>query len=1185
MTVCSKCGAENQADAKFCGECGVGLAALCPACSTANEPGRKFCFECGAALGSLPGSAAAVPAQERATPAAERRLVSVLFADLVGFTSASEDRDAEDTRELLSRYFETAQQQISRYGGTVEKFIGDAVMAVWGTPVANEDDAERAVRAALDLVAAVPELDASLATRVGVLTGEAAVTLGAVGQGMVAGDLVNTASRIQSAAEPGTVFVGEATKRATEAAIAYEPAGEHELKGKTERLPLFRALRVIAARGGAQRSAGLEPPFVGRDRELRLAKELFHGCAEESKAHLVSVSGIAGIGKSRLVWEFEKYMDGLVEEVWWHRGRCLAYGDGVAYWALAEMVRGRAGILEEEAPEPALAKLRASIGEHISDPDERSWLEPRLAHLLGLAERTAPDREDLFSAWRLFFERLAERGPVVLVFEDIQWADTALLDFVEYLLEWSRNHPLFVVTLARPELAERRPGFGAGGRNSTTLSLEPLSGRAMDELLAGFVPGLPEELRAQILARAEGVPLYAVETVRMLLDRGLLAREGDVYRPTGPIEALDVPETLHALVAARIDGLDPAERRLLQNAAVLGKSFTRTGVATLSGIDEAELEPLLTGLVRKEVLSVQVDPRSPERGQYAFLQDLLKRVAYETLAKAERKSRHLAAAAHLLQAFGAGEQEIVEVVAAHYVDAYRAAPDADDAPEIKARAEEMLTRAGERAASLAANDEAQHYFERAAELAADPLAEAHLHERAGETARASGRADQAQAHLGLALELYEAQGLMHPAARVSANLGVIEWRMGRLEEAVERMEQAFTVLAGDEVDADLATLAAELGRLHFFKGELELAAERIDTAIEIAESLWLPGVLSHALNTQGLIAGSRGRFEQARGLITHALGLALENDLTAAALRAYNNLGDLLDRRDRYEEAIALVQQALELARKAGDRRMEWMLMGELAWYLMRVGRWSESLELIAQVPQEQPTAGPSLPYLWTAAPSIPHSLVEIAAGRGDHIEARRTLSLVSAWKDSADVQDRSSYELVKARVHRAEGRYEDALAVSDDVLKNLEAVGVVDDYGIKFGLCEGLESALALGRFVMADELLARIEAIPPGKRSPSLRAQASRFRARLTAARGEQARVEQWFKTAEAVFREHSLVFHMAVTELEHAEWLITQGRAEDAEPLLAEARQIFERLEATPWLERATAAAAEPHAPVPA
>jgi len=1160
--ICARCGAENAPGRKFCTECGTSLVAACPSCGASIDGTEKFCGECGAAL--LGGQPAPAPGPVITAPAAERRLVSVLFADLVGFTSASEGRDAEDTRELLSRYFETAQRLISLYGGTVEKFIGDAVMAVWGTPTANEDDAERAVRAALDLVAAVPDLAPGLAARAGVLTGEAAVTLGAEGQGMVAGDLVNTASRIQSAAEPGAVLVGEATKRATEAAIAYEPAGEHELKGKAELVPLYRALRVTAARGGAQKSAGLEPPFVGRDRELRLVKELFHASGEEGKAQLVSVVGIAGIGKSRLAWEFEKYVDGLAENFWWHRGRCLAYGEGVAYWALAEMVRMRAGILEEEAPEPALVKLHASIEEHVADPEERSWLEPRLAHLLGLAERTAPDREDLFSAWRLFFERLGEQGPVVLVFEDLQWADNGLLDFVEYLLEWSRSHPLFVLALARPELAERRPGFGSGGRNATTLSLEPLSERAMEELLDGFVPGLPEELRAQILARAEGVPLYAVETVRMLLDRGLLAREGDVYRPTGPIEALDVPETLQALVAARLDGLGPEERRLLQDASVLGKSFTKAGLAELSGLAKAELEPLVASLVRKEVFSVQADPRSPERGQYSFLQDLLKRVAYETLAKAERKARHLAAAAHLVQAFGAGEQEIVEVIAAHYLDAYRAAPDADDAPEIRGRAQEMLTRAGERAASLAANEEAQHYFERAAELTDDPLTEAALRERAGATAWVAGQVDQARSHLERALELYEDQGMTHPAARISARLGEVEWRSGHLEQALERMERAFAVLAGDEPDNDLATLAAELGRLHFFKGEIGLATERIDTAIEIAESLWLPEVLSHALNTHGVIASFNGRSEQSVALLKHALELALEHDLTRAALRAYNNLGDQLDRRDRYEEAIELHRRGLALARKAGDRIMEWRLLGELGYCLLRTGQWAESVALAEEVPEDQ------LAY----ALSVANTLVEISASRGDPEAARRVLSRISDLKDSADVQDRSSYAALCSLVLRAEGRFEEALAASEEALASLEVFGSGVSADSKIALCEGLESALVLGRLEVAEELLGRIDAIPPGKRPPSMRAHAARFRARLAAERGEDEGVEQGFKTAGAVFREHGLTFPLAVTQLEHGEWLTGRGRADDADALLAEAREIFERLEAIPWLERVDA-----------
>jgi class 3 adenylate cyclase/tetratricopeptide (TPR) repeat protein len=1158
---CPSCGTQNRPEARFCLNCGSTLARACPNGHPVPAEAR-FCDECGAQVAGDPAPASAtVQEPAPAAPAAERRLVSVLFADLVGFTAASEGRDAEDTRELLSRYFETCQRLISLYGGTVEKFIGDAVMAVWGTPLANEDDAERAVRTALDLVAAVPDLAPGIAARAGVLTGEAAVTLGAEGQGMVAGDLVNTASRIQTAAEPGSVLVGEATRRATEAAIAYEPAGEHELKGKTEPVPLYRALRVTANRGGVQKSVGLEPPFVGRERELRLVKELFHASAEEGKAQLVSVVGIAGIGKSRIGWEFEKYVDGLADNFWWHRGRCLAYGEGVAYWALAEMVRMRAGIVEEEAPESALAKLRTSIAEHVHDPDERSWLEPRLAHLLGLAERTAPDREDLFSAWRLFFERLADAGPVVLVFEDLQWADAGLLDFVEYLLEWSRNHPLYVVALARPELLERRPTFGAVGRNATTLSLEPLSARAMEQLLDGFVPGLPGGLRGQILDRSEGIPLYAVETVRMLLDRGLLAREGDVYRPAGEVGALDVPETLHALVAARLDGLEPDERRLLQDASVLGKSFTKAGLAALSGLGEAGLEPLVTSLVRKEVLSVQADPRSPERGQYSFLQDLLKRVAYETLAKGERKARHLAAAAHLAHAFGAGEQEIVEVVAAHYVDAYQAAPDADDAPEIKAKAQEMLARAGERAASLAANDEAQHYFEQAAELSDDPVVEAQLHERAGRTAFASGRVEEARSHFERALELFEEQGMTHPAARATARLGEAEWRSGHLDEALERMEHAFEVLSGDEPDEDLATLAAELGRLHFFKGEPELAVPRIDRAIEIAESLWLPEVLSEALNTQGLIAGYAGRSEQALALIKHSLELALEHDLTRAALRAYNNLGDLLDRRDRYEEAIELVRPALALARKAGYRMNEWRLLGELGYYLLRTGNWDEALELAREVPEDR---------ILTAV-SVANTLIEIAAERGEPDESRRVLVLLSDLEGSADVQDRWGFASLTALTLRGEGRHGDALAASEEGLEALGfyAGGVSADAKIAIG--EGLESSLVLGRFEHVEALLGRIEAIPSGRRPPYMVAQAARYRARLAVARNQHDGVEQGFKTAEAVFREHGLRFFVAATELEHAEWLVGQGRREEAEPLLAEARELFERLEAAPWLER--------------
>jgi class 3 adenylate cyclase len=467
---CSNCGTANEPGRKFCGECGARLTVACPACGTPNAPGTKFCGECGTLLAGAEQSRNGDQPLRAHEPVAERRLVSVLFADLVGFTTLSESRDAEEVRELLTRYFDTCRELVTRYGGVIEKFIGDAVMAVWGAPTTNEDDAERAVRAALDLTAAVAALGEgvglpSLRARAGVLSGEAAVTLGAKGQGMVAGDLVNTASRIQSAAQPGTVLVGSETKHATDSAIEYEPAGVQELKGKAEPIELWRAVRVVGLVGGAVRAREIEPPFTGRDPDLRLIKGLFHASADEKRAHLVSVLGIGGIGKSRLAWEFEKYVDGLAMDVWWQRGRCLAYGDGVAFWALAEMVRGRAGIVEDEATESALEKLRASLDVHVPDPEERRFVEPRLSQLLGLEARAAGDQENLFSAWRIFFERLADTMPTILVFEDLHWADSSLLDFIEYLLDWSRDRPRLHLALPGAAAACRRGGIARGCRH------------------------------------------------------------------------------------------------------------------------------------------------------------------------------------------------------------------------------------------------------------------------------------------------------------------------------------------------------------------------------------------------------------------------------------------------------------------------------------------------------------------------------------------------------------------------------------------------------------------------------------------------------------------------------------------------------------------------------------------------
>ena len=1165
---CSQCGADNRAGQRFCGECGTPLSGACPSCGAENPPGQKFCGGCGTPLGAATTALARTPAPPP-TPASERRLVSVLFADLVGFTTLSENRDAEEVRELLSRYFETSRQLIERYGGTVEKFIGDAVMAVWGTPVAKEDDAERAVRASLDLLAAVSALGQEvgapeLKARAGVLTGEAAVTIGAEGQGMVAGDLVNTASRIQSAAEPGTVLVGESTKRSAEAAIAYDDAGEHELKGKAEPVQLWRALRVVAGARGSMRSAGLEAPFVGRDRELRHVKELFHASAEEKKAQLVSVTGIAGIGKSRLAWEFEKYIDGLADESFWHRGRCLSYGEGVAYWALAEMVRMRCGILEDEEPTTAREKLRVTLEQHLPDANEARWVEPRLAHLLGLEEGVAGDQENLFSAWRILFERLAEDAPTILVFEDLQWADAGLLDFLEYLLEWSRSHPLFVLALARPEFADKRPTWGAGKRSSTQLYLEPLPPQAMTDLLTGLVPGLPNDLRQRILERAEGVPLYAVETVRMLLDRGLLAREGNTYRPTGEVETLEVPETLHALVAARLDGLTTAERRLVQDGSVLGKTFTKQGLIALTGLPDPELEPLLGSLLRKEILSVQADPRSPERGQYAFLQDIVKRVAYETLSKKERKTRHLAAAEFLAAAWSAEEDEIVEVVATHYLDAYDASPEAPDAEEIRGKARKMLVRAGERAASLAANAEAQRSYDRAAELTDDPLVQAELHERAGIMAYAGARADEAGGRFERAIALFEAAGADRAAARVSARHAEILWDRGRLEQGLESMDRAFHVLSQDEPDADLAALAAQVGRFMFFHGDHVLALERTETALDMAEALSLPEVLANGLNTKAIILISHERPREGLTLMRYALEVATENDKPSAALRAYYNLADSLARLDRFEESVSAVRDGLALSRRVGNRYWEWSFAAQ-GYPFFALGLWDEALELRQQLPDTD----------WSQArlsfAGLPTTLVPLYVHRGQISEAEELMTMLAELATSDDIQERSQYKAGMARLLLARGRPAEALAAAEEGLSERQSIGISSE-SMKEAFVSAVEAALQLDDLETAEELIAIVDALPPGRSSQFLQAHSSRFRALLAARHGELDEAERLFKRATGLFRELSVPFYLAVTLLEQAEWLTGQGRAGDAEGLLADAHELFERLGAKPWLERA-------------
>jgi tetratricopeptide (TPR) repeat protein len=915
---------------------------------------------------------------------------------------------------------------------------------------------------------------------------------------------------------------------------------------------LWRALRVVAGARGQLKSAGLEAPFVGRARELRVLKELFHASAEERKAHLVSVTGIAGIGKSRLGWEFYKYFDGIVEGVWWHRGRCLSYGEGVTYWALADMMRMRCRIAEDESDESALEKLAMTVAEHVHDPDERDFVEPRLRQLLDLGGEEQGERQQLFAAWRLFFERMSDTNPVVLVFEDLQWADESLLDFVEYMLEWSRNHPIFVLTHARPELADKRPTWGAAQRAFTSIYLEPLSASAMEELLAGLVPGLSAGVVAKILARAEGIPLYAVETVRMLLDRGLVVEEGPVYRVVGEIGALDVPETLQALIAARLDGLDEAERALVQDAAVLGKTFGSGLLGRVAGRPENEVERILSSLVRKEVLSLQADPRSPEHGQFGFLQDLVRRVAYETLSRRDRKARHLAAAAQIAEAFG--EDDVPEVVAAHLVAAYDAAPEAEDAMSIRERASRSYILAGERAMRLAAAGEAQRYFEHAAVLSDDASAEAALIDRAGRMAWVAGKPTEATELLERSRRSYETLGDDVAKALVDARLGEIDFNQGHPQRAVARLRPALAELERVGSPQDVAEVAAQLGRFSIFSGDLDGAAPHLERALTLAEEHDLPETLAQALNSKSVLMLFRLRPRESGILVHGALRVALEHDLHDPALRAYNNVVADLWYRQSFREALSRIDQALDYARRTGERQWEVNFLCGSVGSLDMLGRWDEALARATEVEPHARTEFVRALLLWR---------VLLLCRRGELAPA---LELIEANADiarSGNEEFAVGYRALSAYVFAVAGRSDEALDAA------LAAAAYDGESGDAWWLAFNALDAATFLAPEQAQQVLARVEA-RRWREGRAVMAQCARVRAGLP---GSDPDAE--LRVAEELFVRLETPFYVAATRVERGEYLLAEGFEDAARELFVDARRELARVGAVPWLDRVDAA----------
>jgi tetratricopeptide (TPR) repeat protein len=706
--------------------------------------------------------------------------------------------------------------------------------------------------------------------------------------------------------------------------------------------------------------------------------------------------------------------------------------------------------------------------------------------------------------------------------------------------------------------------------------LEPLSDAEVTALLDGYVPGLPEQLKRQVLERAQGVPLYAVETVRMLLDRGLLAQDGPVYRPTGQIESLEIPESLHALAASRLDGLPPEERRLVQEACVLGKSFSKPALAALTGRSEAELAPLLASLVRKEVLSLQADPRQPERGQYGFLQELLRQVAYETLSRRDRKARHLAAVTALEQTFHGAEVEVPEVIAAHLLAAAETLPDDPDAHEIRLRARDALVQAGERAAALAAPEEAQHYLDQAAGLASDePSLQSELLVRAGTLAFQAGSTPEARRRLELAINLDERQGDTLAAARAGVALADVDMVEGHLDNAVRRFEAALPPLEQAGASAELAATLAQLGRMQVLRGEVEAAAATLERALHLAETHGLEETLVNGLVSRSTVLSYGGRLFEARLLLEGALARAHASQLHSAWLRAANNLGALLEDSEEYADQVPLIDEIEARARQRGDReRIAAARLGAIP-ALLELGRWQEAITRAGEADQLE--ASP-----WARGEAIAAAPVLCEQGR---IDAAETLLRSQGWMPDAESPELAvGFVGVEARVLRAQGRPAEALAAAERGLAHRSELGVLNRR-IRSCFVEALEAALELDDKAKAEELLATIDALRPGELTPSLFAQRARFHARLGARRGDHDHVEREYRAAERAFADQGLVFHHAVSQLEHAEWLTTQGRAVDAQPLLTEARETFERLEANPWLQRLDAVGAVQPDEIPA
>ncbi len=952
---CSACGTQNPDGARFCMSCGKGLANVCPGCGTENPPGAKFCIECGTALtGATPSPAAPVAAADADARPEERRKATVLFADLSGYTAVAERMDPEALKSMVDRALRRLGEEVTRFGGTVDKFIGDNVMAVFGAPVAHEDDPERAVRAGLAMQDAMDEVNERIAgvdfaLRVGINSGE--VLAGKMGDGYtVIGDAVNVAARLQSAARPGTVTVGEATHRLTRSSIEYTELEPLDLKGKTEPVPAWEAVRVAVAGKGLMRAS---TPLVGRDDEAQLLSAMFDRVTREKRAHLVTVMGQAGVGKSRLLRELANEVTKREGSPLMRVGHCPAYGSGLAYWALGEIVRDQFGITDTDDSDVAFGRLRGGFEKLLGDQciegedDSPERLAATLARPLGIevpegiADGTDADdpqqvRARLFSAVRTLVEAAGRERPVVFAIEDIHWADEGMLDLIEYLARWVRG-PVLMVCLARDELLDRRPGWGGGRRNATTIALEPLEPTGARELVQALLPEgaetIEDALVAQVAERSGGNPLFAEEMVNRILEEGV---SGEAT----------LPETVHAVLAARLDALDPKERTLLQSASVVGQTFWEGSVG--SG---GSSQDVLGSLADKDLIVATTGSRLTGEREYAFKHVLIRDVAYSTLPKTVRARKHAEVASFIEDRAADRTEAVIAMVADHLARAAAIGEDAglesSELDVVRTRAHQALETAGDVAAGLYSNQEALTHYKAALRLDGEddcdhPDARARIAEKYGDVALRLGRVDKAVDLWQRCLDYHRGEEDLERVGDLHRKIGAGLWNKGDREGSISHYQRGIDLLKDGPPCIELVRLYEEAASLYMHTGDNMLAIYASEKALRLAERLEEAAAASRAHGIFGRVFGRIGDTERARENLERSVELARSSD-PSEAIRALLALGYHFEVSEAdYDAATEAYAEALAIAEEIGDLPSQVELHFSLSLLAFHCGRWDE---------------------------------------------------------------------------------------------------------------------------------------------------------------------------------------------------------------------------------------------------